>query len=85
MYNAANKDRSKTEAEYQPGHRERAPTDERAALKEQAKALLMGEKQWKSTPRVDVWEDVGEPEEVETDIDLDTPAEPEAQLPKPER
>lgn len=85
MYKAANKDRSEQEEIFQPGHRERAPTKERAALKEQAKALLSGEEEWKSTPRLEQWEDVGEAREVETDLDLDTPEETDPQLTKPDR
>jgi hypothetical protein len=85
MYKAANKDRSETEKSFQPGHREEVPRKERAALKEQAKALLSGEVEWKPTPRLEQWEDVGEAREVETDLNLDTMEENDAQSPRQER
>jgi large subunit ribosomal protein L23 len=52
-----------------PGAREQ-PTAERSLIAEQAQALLSGKEAWKQTPAKDEWVDVGEPEEVETDVDV---------------
>jgi large subunit ribosomal protein L23 len=50
-----------------PDYKEK-PTKEREPIAEQAKALLQGKEKWKSNQ--EVWEDVGEAEEVETDVVL---------------
>jgi large subunit ribosomal protein L23 len=46
------------------------PTKERASIAEQAKALLSGKDQWKTGTDKSIWEDIGEAEEVETDVVL---------------
>jgi large subunit ribosomal protein L23 len=68
-YDAAQKDREVQEEPYRPGFREK-PTRDRTSIAEQAKSLLKGETQWRSTPVADEWEDVGEAQEVETDVDI---------------
>jgi hypothetical protein len=78
MYQAANKDKSEQEANYQPGHRERPNTKDRQAMKVQAKIFLAGKETWAPTPKLEEWVDVGEPTEVETDIDLDISEELDA-------
>ena len=70
MYKAANKDRSEQEEVYQPGHRERPNTKDRQEMKEQAVKLIAGTETWKPTPRLEEWVDVGEPEEVESELDI---------------
>jgi hypothetical protein len=49
-------------------------------MKEQAEKLLAGEEKWRPSNR-EVWEDVGEEREVETEIDLSRP-EDNADSPK---
>ena len=68
-FEAAQKDKEIQEAQFKPGFREK-PTRERGSIAEQAKAILKGDAQWKSTPVADEWEDVGEAQEVETDVDI---------------
>ena len=57
------------EAQFRPGYRE-MPARDRASIAEQAKRLLKGEDQWRSTPKGDQWEDIGEEVEVETHVDV---------------
>ncbi|PQE06718.1 hypothetical protein CJF30_00008599 [Rutstroemia sp. NJR-2017a BBW] len=52
---------------FQPDARQK-PTNERLSIAQQAKALLQGEDEWK--PSEDVWEDIGEPVEVERDVEI---------------
>ena len=66
---AAQKEREILEAEFRPGFREQ-PARDRESIAEQAKKLLKGEDQWRSTPKGDQWEDVGEEVEVEKDVDI---------------
>lgn len=68
-YTAAQKEREVLEAEFRPGFREQ-PARDRASIAEQAKRLLKGDDQWRSTPKGDQWEDVGEEVEVETNVDI---------------
>lgn len=46
------------------------PARDRASIAEQAKALLKGDATWRSTPQGEQWENVGEEQEVETDVDI---------------
>jgi len=78
-YHAAEKDKTKREEGYQPGHRERPNTDDRKVMRKQARLLMTGSEKWASTPPLDIWEDVGEPTEVETDMSLDAPEETEVE------
>ena len=68
-YDAAQKDQEDFTASLRPDAKEK-PTKERASIAEQAKALLEGREKWKSSAEKDVWEDVGEPVEVEKDVQL---------------
>ena len=68
-FDVAKKEREIIEAEYRPGFREQ-PTRERTSIAEQARSLLKGDSAWRSTPKGDQWENVGEEVEVETNVDV---------------
>lgn len=54
------------DARMRPGIREK-PSEERASIAEQAKALLEGKNTWKNGKK-DIWEDDGEAVEVEKEL-----------------
>jgi large subunit ribosomal protein L23 len=69
-YDAAHQDRKDSEARFAHDAREK-PIKERGSIAEQAKALLQGEERWSNkTEEEDEWEDVGEPVEVEQDVQV---------------
>lgn len=54
---------------YQQDFREK-PARDRASIAAQAKDLLKGNATWKPNVEQDEWEDVGEPVEVEQNVEL---------------
>jgi large subunit ribosomal protein L23 len=64
-YKAVRKYQEEMQQSIHPDAKEK-PTNERESIAEQAKLLLAGEERWKSSK--DIWEDIGEAEEVETGV-----------------
>jgi large subunit ribosomal protein L23 len=64
-YKAVKKYQEEMQQSIHPEAKEK-PTNERESIAEQAKLLLKGEERWKSSK--DMWEDIGEAEEVETGV-----------------
>lgn len=78
-YEAAQKDREEMQESFRPDYAQQ-PSKERASIAEQAKAMLEGKEKWKSSSsftslRTSIWEDVGEPVEVETEVSVTPPTE----------
>jgi len=78
-YEAAQKDRESLQDTLRPDYAQQ-PTKERASIAEQAQALLQGKEKWRPSSsftslRTSVWEDVGEPVEVETHVSVTRPTD----------
>ncbi len=71
-FDAAQEDRKEMESVFRPDIRQK-PSKERVSMAEQARELLELREGWKGEKREEdgeVWEDVGEAVEVETDVQI---------------